>query len=1057
MNLLAEGVAVSCVPTDGGKWHLVGETPDGKRLDRFRLKTAAFGWHARSFYGAAVEEGDAGLLLTPLQALDFLSGSCSLAHIAFRFDERTEPFRTAARLITEVLAAGMFVPMPDASGRRPVRWAMRPTGTVAEAFERLAVSRPAQEVRLWDEWFSEAVWELIETDARVGGAWRRLCEEAPLLARLGEPDGKTAAGAGSPPGSPVAADGADVRTADGAGERASASDGAEAADAASPRFYEDEWLAAIGWRKDEAPFRPALQLVEPEAPDDGWTLRIVLQDKSDPSRVAALEGAGLSPGRFDPPPEWGWPPDWRRLAKAKAEPFARGCAEYLAARGRTDAAEGWPVVLDEAEAWAFLTEDSLKLAQYGYTVLLPLWWEEARKAQLRLRAQVRSAPGSGLRYFTMDRVLAFDWKLAVGDVEWSEAEFLRLVEENRRLIRHGGRWVALDPATVSAIVQQMRRFAKQRGMTLREAFALYFGGGEEIAVAAAGGAGDSTAPVDTAASAVVGSEADLLRKLRLEIELDDMLAGMVAGLEAAQSVPRVGKPAGFCGELRDYQLDGVSWLLFLRRFGLGGCLADDMGLGKTVQWIAYLLHVRENEPDAGPSLLVCPTSVVGNWQKELERFAPTLRVHVHHGPRRPKGETFAAAAANADVVLTTYALVHLDRDELASVDWDSVCLDEAQNIKNAYTKQSEAARSLQARHRVALTGTPMENRPAELWALFDFLNPGYLGSLREFERTFGRAAQSAAEPASSEEAEAAREALERLQKLVRPFLLRRTKKDPAIRLSLPDKFETKTYVALTAEQAVLYEAIVRDMLEAAEQATGMARRGAILAALTRLKQVCNHPATVRGWEAQAAEATETARAGAFRDRAEAEAFAERSNKLVRLAELVREARAEGDKCLIFTQYVDMGRLLQAVLPHLIGEEVPFLHGGVPKAERDRLVAAFQSGERGSPGVFVLSLRAGGTGLNLTAASQVFHYDRWWNPAVEEQASDRAYRIGQTKDVQVHRLIALGTIEERIDEMMERKTDLVRSVVGGGEQWVTELSVAELRELFALRRRWADEG
>lgn len=1027
MNLLAEGVAVSCVPADGGKWRLVGETPDGKRLDRFRLKTVAFGWHARSFYGAAVEEGDAGLLLTPLQALDFLAGSYSLAHIAFRFDEKTEPFRAAARLMAEVLAAGMFMPMPDASGRRPVRWVMRPTGTVAEAFEGLAVSRPVQEARLWDEWFSEAVWELIETDARVARAWRRLCEEAPLLARLGEPDGRAEAGA----------------------EEC-------ASDIALPRFYEDEWLAAIGWRKDEAPFRPALQLIEPETPDGGWTLRIVLQDKTDPSRIAPLEGAELSPRRFVPPLEWGWPPDWRRLAKVKAEPFARGCIEYLAARGRVDAAGTWPVVLDEAEAWVFLTEDSMKLAQYGYPVLLPPWWEEARKAQLRLRAQVRSAPGSRLRYFTMDRVLAFDWKLAVGEVEWSEAEFLRLVEENRRLIRNGGRWVALDPATVSAIVRQMRRFAKQRGMPLRDAFALYFGGGEEIAVTAAEETGGSSAAGE-AASAVVERGADHLRAIRLEIELDDMLAGMVAGLETAQSVPRIGKPAGFCGELRDYQLDGVSWLLFLRRFGLGGCLADDMGLGKTVQWIAYLLHVRENEPEVGPSLLVCPTSVVGNWQKELERFAPTLRVHVHHGPRRPKGESFAAAAANADVVLTTYALVHLDRDELASVEWDSVCLDEAQNIKNAYTKQSEAARSLSARHRVALTGTPMENRPAELWALFDFLNPGYLGSLREFERTFGRAAQAATDPVSPEEAEAAREALDRLQRLVRPFLLRRTKKDPAIRLSLPDKFETKTYVALTAEQAVLYEAIVRDMLEAAEKTTGMARRGAILAALTRLKQVCNHPATVRGLEIKtAAEASETARNRAFRGREEAEAFAERSNKLVRLVELVREARAEGDKCLIFTQYVDMGRWLQAVLPHLIGEEAPFLHGGVPKAERDRLVAAFQSGEPGAPGVFVLSLRAGGTGLNLTAASQVFHYDRWWNPAVEEQASDRAYRIGQTKDVQVHRLIALGTIEERIDDMMERKIDLVRNIVGG-EQWVTELSVAELRELFALRRRWADEA
>jgi SNF2 family DNA or RNA helicase len=457
----------------------------------------------------------------------------------------------------------------------------------------------------------------------------------------------------------------------------------------------------------------------------------------------------------------------------------------------------------------------------------------------------------------------------------------------------------------------------------------------------------------------------------------------------------------------------------LRRFGLGACLADDMGLGKTIQLIALLLHQPRDQgsPSPGPTLLVCPTSVVGNWRRELARFAPDLRVLVHHGADR-KGDELAAAAGRHDLVISTYALLHRDLAELSGVEWADLVLDEAQNIKNASTSTAQAARRVPARWRAALTGTPVENRLSELWSIFQFLNPGYLGPAEDFRKRFAGPIERAGDAAAAA----------RLKALVAPFILRRLKSDRSIIADLPEKNEMKVFCTLTREQVTLYQAVLGDAMRRIDETEGIGRRGEILGTLTRLKQVCDHPALF------------------LHDRSP---LGDRSGKLARLIEMLEEVTTVGDRALVFTQYAEMGRMLEEHLESAFGREVLFLHGGTPIAERDRMVARFQGDERG-PQLFVLSLKAGGTGLNLTRANHVFHFDRWWNPAVENQASDRAFRIGQRRDVGVHKFVCAGTFEEALDGLIERKIALSEAIVGAGEAWITELSTEELRDLFALR-------
>jgi SNF2 family DNA or RNA helicase len=486
------------------------------------------------------------------------------------------------------------------------------------------------------------------------------------------------------------------------------------------------------------------------------------------------------------------------------------------------------------------------------------------------------------------------------------------------------------------------------------------------------------------------------------------LREQLADPEAQQPVEQ---PAALAATLRDYQRRGLNWLAGMTSLGLGCCLADDMGLGKTITLIALHLHRQTDAQSAGPTLVVCPTSLMGNWQREIERFAPGTPVRRFHGARRGLD-----GLADGEFVLTTYGTMRLDAPRLAEVTWGMLVADEAQHVKNPHSSTARALRSLGARARVALTGTPVENNLSELWAILDWTTPGLLGRLGTFRRRYAEAVEGGQDPAAAD----------RLARLVRPFLLRRRKSDPGIAPELPPKTETDHAVSLTQEQAGLYEAVVREALAEIAGADSMARRGLIVKLLTGLKQVCNHPAQYL--------------------KEERPVIAGRSGKLELLDELLDTILAEEAGVLVFTQYVQMARLLER---HLAARGTPslFLHGGTPVAEREAMVRRFQDGE---VPVFLLSLKAAGTGLNLTRAEHVVHYDRWWNPAVEAQATDRAYRIGQTRPVQVHRIVAEGTIEDRIAELLARKRELADAVLGSGEAALTELTDAELADLVALR-------
>lgn len=442
-----------------------------------------------------------------------------------------------------------------------------------------------------------------------------------------------------------------------------------------------------------------------------------------------------------------------------------------------------------------------------------------------------------------------------------------------------------------------------------------------------------------------------------------------------------------------------------------------MGLGKTVQTLTMIQRDVEGR-EHRPTLLVCPTSVINNWKREAARFTPNMSVMIHHGSSRTKSDTFAKDAANHALVVTSYGILRRDVDIMRGVEWSGIVADEAQNIKNPYTKQAQAIRSITADYKFALTGTPVENGVADLWSIMEFLNPGFLGGLEQFQKNFMR-------PIKYGQGE---EAANRLRRATGPFILRRLKTDKSVISDLPDKIEIKEYCALTKEQTTLYASVLQDVENAILESEGIGRKGAILGALTKLKQVCNHPAHF------------------LRDNS---AIPKRSGKLDRLIQMLEEVIETGDKALIFTQFVEMGNIIKQHVQETFGREVLFLHGGTPRRQRDVMVERF--GNDDTIQIFVVSLKAGGTGLNLTAANHVFHFDRWWNPAVEDQATDRAFRIGQTKNVQVRKMMCVGTLEEKIDQMIEQKKQIAGSVVGTGEGWIANMSNEELREVLALSR------
>ncbi|RAI86820.1 SNF2 family DNA or RNA helicase [Paenibacillus pabuli] len=967
------------------------------------LKQRLFAWHAPSFYGTELETRqieEIELVVLPAEeVIPFFSEMNTLLHIEWKWDEQAEHLIRLAPVLAASIENRKYIPSFTAFRTGQLQWTWDPDSLKKQ--DRTALGKALEQT---DESYTEGL--SAAYSASVFQRWYSTEEAATDLRRefpqLFPQSGTAPQTAGM--------------------------------DAQS-------WLVSIGWKADAAPFRPLLQLLEPEDDEPAWRLRLVLQNK--------LDAAVLVPVRLDSRGrlEGEWPDVWTPFILDRSAGWLEQLSAHLprirrAISGSRDVLSD---PLGDQDAWLFLTQDSGRLLEAGWQVLLPGWWEAARKKKPKLRAKVKPEEGSerGQSFFGLDSIIHFDWRIAIGDTDLSEEEFADLVARNERLVRFRGEWVPLDPALLEQIRRAMGGVDQEQGLSFQDILHLHLLHNEQR---------EYRNQKRKEGQEEEEEQPQSNENIRLEVELNEHLNRIIAQLGGGQGgAPSLPIPKGLHAELRSYQKEGFAWLGFLRRFGLGACLADDMGLGKTIQFITYLLHLKEHEqrlPGQAPALLVCPTSVLGNWQKEISRFAPSINVSLHYGARRLSGEEFREQTEQVDIIITSYATATLDQEMLQSYTWASICLDEAQNIKNAQTKQSMAVRIFPAKHRIALTGTPIENRLSELWSIYDFINPGYLGSARAFQTRF----------ISAIEKDKDEQRMQDLQQLVKPFMLRRKKKDPNIQLDLPDKNEMKTYIHLTGEQSALYDQSVQELMDKMKELEGIKRKGAILSALTQLKQLCDHPLLLTKEalpETISSEGSVTEYdVYSPQDMA---MLISRSAKLERLMELVRELRDEGERCLIFTQYIGMGQMLQQVLRQELQEPVLYLHGGTSKTARDRMIDEFQSRTlpvAEQPSVFILSIKAGGVGLNLTAANHVFHFDRWWNPAVENQATDRAYRMGQTKDVQVHKFISLGTLEERIDEMLESKQQLSDNIITSSENWITELSTDELKDLFTRRRDWS---
>lgn len=909
-------------------------------------------------------------------ALDVLLALSATASDGVVLGDSLRALGELATLALELVAGGRVLPVlePTHGGRWLARW--RPVLSAESDAERLAIIRRAMpgacaaHTATADDVAGRALDALVDACVRQGMQARR---PSPAPRRFTKPSAAEAWREAL-----VAAD-------------------------ASPRGGGPAWErlhdALAAWSRPLAPaathgLRTCFQLtppadpaLEPDAAEiDAWRLDFLLQAADDPTLLVPAEEVWRVQGPLTV---------LRRTVEQPQERLLEDLGRALrlvpnlepALRGARPTGMG----MDAEAAYAFLREGAPLLMQAGFGVRLPPWWNApAARLGVRLRARASSAStrGEADGRFGLDALCAYDWQVSLGGQSVSADEFAALARARVPLVRFRGQWVELRPEEMAAA---LRLFEDGASGEMSAAELLRLAAGAEAA--------DVVLPVEG-------------------VEAEGWLGDLLAAAGDAKIQP-VSPPAAFTGTLRPYQERGLSWLAFMDGMGLGACLADDMGLGKTVQLLALLL-ARPVRAAKGrktlPTLLVCPMSLVGNWQREAARFAPALRVHVHHGGERLSGPALRRAVRGSDLVITTYALAARDRDELAAVEWGRVVLDEAQNVKNAGARQAQAVRSFRAPRRIALTGTPVENRLAEMWSILDFLNPGLLGSARDFRTRFSLPIER------YRNADRANQ----LKRLAGPFILRRLKTDRGIIQDLPEKQEMKVFCNLTREQASLYQAVVDDMLRQIEESDGIQRRGLVLSTLLRLKQACNHPAQLLD---------------------DGSALAGRSGKLERLEDVLDEVLQAGDRALVFTQFAEMGHLLQARLQERFAREMPFLHGGTRKAERDALVTRFQ-GESGPP-VLLLSLKAGGTGLNLTAANHVIHFDRWWNPAVEDQATDRAFRIGQRRDVQVRKLVCAGTLEERIDAVIEEKKALAGSVLGTGEAWLTELSTDELRRVVAL--------
>jgi len=740
----------------------------------------------------------------------------------------------------------------------------------------------------------------------------------------------------------------------------------------------NNWVSPLKIKPQASGFRTCFKLKEPNDQTNLWELKFLIQSLDDQSLL--IEVKDIWEGK-------------KRAIKAVLKQdflhqllFDLGVGMRLFPQLERALAVSKPesLSLNTNEAYSFLQERAILLKECGFGIFVPSFWDMGQRKGVRPGVVIKPVPAETSSGFGLAELIRFDWEVAIGDKTISKEEFERMVNLKIPLVNIRGSWVELQPEIQENILKYLKA---KKGFSYLEIIRLSLGGSDE--------------------------EELLLSGIKSEGWLKDLLESLKGNV----SLSELPQPKDFIGNLRPYQIRGFSWMDYMNRFGLGVCLADDMGLGKTIQFIALLLY-QKSKGLKRPSLLVCPTSVMGNWEREMNRFAPHLKVFLHHGQTRFKDKGFKKEAKKVDVIITSFSLIHRDKTIFEDIDLGYIVLDEAQNIKNPYTKQAQAVRSLKADMKIALTGTPIENRLTELWSIMEFLNPGYLSNITKFRREF-------AIPIERYNDE---DVARRLKGIISPFILRRLKTDPKIITDLPEKVEVKTFCPLTKEQATLYQATVEDMMKKIEKKEGIDRKGEVLALIMKLKQISNHPALF------------------MHDRSKIEG---RSGKLERLKEMLEEVLEEKDTALIFTQFAEMGKMLKSYLENTFLCEVLFLYGGVSRKKREEMIERFQKED--GPRLFVLSLKAGGLGLNLTRANRVFHFDRWWNPAVENQATDRAFRIGQKKNVMVHKFICQGTLEERIDEMLERKKDLAERIVGAGEDWITELSTKELKELFTLRK------
>ncbi|MGG6262880.1 DEAD/DEAH box helicase [Leptolyngbya sp. AN03gr2] len=753
-------------------------------------------------------------------------------------------------------------------------------------------------------------------------------------------------------------------------------------------LYWLNWYYQLVEAESKSTFYLCFHLSEPQVNQHLWSLEFYVVPRDDPSNCLALTKYwhADSARRHRLGQQFG--ADFERAVKLNLEQAARIFPKLQQALTESNPTR---IVLTLDDVNDFISDWSWVLEAAGYRVIIPAWCspDGQRRARLRLKAKskaLKSSSGSKLGHFSTQTLIDYRYDLAIGDEVVSEADWVELLALKSQLIQFRGQWVYLNPQDMEQILDFWRQQPKQ------------------------------TETVDLIGFLQVTAQVPS----EVELAYDSQISSLMSRLQSEHRIKLLPDPKGLeNGRLRPYQQRGLSWIAFLESLGLNGCLADEMGLGKSLTLISRLLHEREQGLQVGATLLIAPISVIGNWVRECQRFSPQLRIYIHHGGSRvASSRKFAQIVSQHDLVITTFGLVRSDK-LLLNIHWHRVVVDEAQNIKNPGSSTTRAIFDLNSTHRLALTGTPVENCLMDLWSIFHFLNPGYLGRKTDFRKRFELAIQKNED----------REQASLLKRLVQPFILRRVKTDPAIIQDLPEKNEQLMYCHLTQEQAALYQAVVEKQLQSIASAEGIQRKGLMLQTLTLLKQICNHPAHY------------------LQDGSEF--TPKRSRKVDRLFQMTEEVLSDQESCLIFTQFTEAGNSLAAYMRHHYQWNVYYLNGSTPRKQRDQMIAEFQEAQTG-PAVFILSIRAGGVGINLTRANHVFHFDRWWNPAVENQATDRAFRIGQTRNVFVHKFVTLGTVEERIERLLQDKKRVADLVVESGESWLTSLDAHAFGDLIQLR-------